>query len=153
MTVYDLSGLHQRIMCKFTPRLYRSCSIENMSIPFWQLTDFVKEPTYHEQMTRKEAEKKLKEHGGSRCFLTRYSDTNKANKISVMNRRVKNKFEHFEISRTKYALKDSDLEFKTVSEMLKYYQNHKISDTLGNIGVPVVYSEDTASKDSECSVA
>ena len=118
--------------------------------PHWQVKDFTNDPSYHEQLSKKEAEKKLKEQGGSvKCYLTRYSDTSKAHKLSVMHGRGKNQFEHFEISRAKYALIDNDMCFKTLSEMLEYYRKHRISNTLRNIGVPVVYSKYTASKDGE----
>ena len=121
-----------------------------MAIPMRQLKDFMNDPSFHEQMTKKEAEKKLKEHASSRCFLTRYSRTNMANKISVIHGKGKNKFEHFEVNKTKYALVNSDVKFNTVSEMLEYYQNNPISKTLSNIGVPLVYGRCNASKEGEC---
>ena len=71
-----------------------------------------------------------------------------ANKISVIRGKGKNKFEHFEVSKTKYALVNSDVEFNTVSEMLEYYQNHPISKTLSNIGVPLVRRN--ASEEGKC---
>ena len=127
---------------------FKYAASEKMAIPFWQVKDFMNEPSFHEQMTKKEAEKKLKEQGSRRkCYLTRYSETNKTYRLSVMYGRGKNKFEHYGISKTKYALVDSDKVLNTLSEMLEYYRRNRISNTLRNIGVPVVYSK---YKNSEC---
>jgi uncharacterized protein YkuJ len=115
----------------------RGQSDDNKAIPFWQVVEFMNEPSYHEQMTRKEAERELMKQGSSRCYLTRYSDKNKMFKLSVMHSRRKNKFEHFDISRTKYTLKDSDMEFDTLAKMLEHYRSHRISKTLRNIGISV----------------
>lgn len=36
-----------------------------------------------------------------------------------------------------YALKDSDMKFPKISEMLEYYRHNPISHRLSNIGEPV----------------
>jgi hypothetical protein len=55
-----------------------------------------------------------------------------------MHGRQRKEYEHFDLCRNKYALKDSDMEFDSISELLEYYQSHRISRTLGNIGIPVI---------------
>jgi hypothetical protein len=118
-----------------------------MTLPRWKILALANEPSYHGEMTKKEAEQELMAQGGSqRCYLTRFSSKHKTHKISAMHGRQRKEYEHFDLCRNKYALKDSDMEFDSISELLEYYQSHRISRTLGNIGIPVIF-RDSCGKD------
>ena len=99
-------------------------------------------------MTKKDAERTLKQQSGNRCYLTRYSEGRRAYRLSVMERVSSSKqiVKHFKFTITYqssdenvYALKGNDKKFPKVSEMLQYFRNSAVSHQLSNIGVPVVY--------------
>lgn len=126
----------------------RKPSKYSKSVPSWELKDLRDEPSYHWALDREEAETKIQNHHGKRCYLTRYCEESRMFLLSVMERRKNSDpvFEHFQFiikrkrrKKTRYTLEGSDVKFPKVSEMLEYYHSNPVSHHFSNIGVPVLY--------------
>ncbi len=107
-------------------------------------------PSYHEQITGKEAEKRLQrctEHG----YLTRYSKINQYYVLSVCRKTVSGAtLKHFRIvfknngHCKEYQIGEkTEKTFQSLLEMLNYYEKNRIDPALNNIGQPVTEDEYT----------
>lgn len=101
-------------------------------------------------MTGIEAEKILKEHGGT-CHLTRYSESNKKYMLSVIQRLVDHDqddftLQHYELNirksvkngrKIKIEIEECDEQFDSLSALLSYYKKNAVDHDISSIGVMV----------------
>lgn len=101
--------------------------------------------SYHQSITREEAEKRLKKCGGH-CYLTRFSRTNEKYILSVYQEKPTKTIEHYKITIHECVrLEDKGKSFSNIAELLTFYENNRVSPAFKNIGQ--CYSEDEYERD------
>ncbi len=113
------------------------------------------DPSYHEEITGKEAEKRLKlctDHG----YLTRHSNKNQHYILSVCKKTADDYVcKHLPIvfkndgARKEYRIGEKGKAFNGLQEMLRFYERYRIDPALTSIGVCVTESEYTRKKEEE----
>lgn len=87
----------------------------------------------------REAEIMLKQRGGN-CYLIRYSKVHHVFVLSVLSREPFVSSKHYGIDFTtkrnqnEYKIAGKAIKFGTISELLVYYENHRISPETHSIG-------------------
>ncbi len=102
---------------------------------------------YHHTITAKEAEERLKRRG-SHCYLTRYSNTNGCYILSIYQSTPTTTVKHFKIDKSrdgKFKIKNKQMEFDSIEELLAHYEEHTIDPAFKNIGRK--YTEDEYAQD------
>ena len=105
--------------------------------------------SYHQAITGKEAEKRLKKCG-SHCYLTRYSENRKRYMLTVYQKKPTYVMKHFEIffehleAHKVYKIDGKDQEFDGIGAMLHHYENSRIDPALKNIGRSVSENDYTS---------
>ena len=93
-------------------------------------------------MNKSKAETRLQQEDHS-CFLTRYSPASKTYKLSVMKKRKVKKpfFKHYKLivmvngsNQARYQVEAGKMEFKSISDLLQFYQSNAIDHEVENIG-------------------
>jgi len=99
---------------------------------------FPNHPSYHGPITGEEAKRQLQLQNGQ-CFLFRYSEAKKKYLISVKEC-DENEVTHIRVEIDKdmpsYQLEGTQKPFKSLGELIKYYQKNPLSPTLRGIGEP-----------------
>ena len=100
---------------------------------------------YHHIISTREAQKRLKQRGGS-CYLTRYSRRKQSYILSIYKSNPTKTFKHLIIDKDRghkgeqFKIRDKDIVFNTIEEMLTYYEKNAIDPDFKNIGRK--YTED-----------
>lgn len=105
---------------------------------------------YHHIISQNEAERRLRQNGG-RCYLTRYSNTNKCYILSISQTAPTSTIRHFIIDKEKDGvcrIRGKQKEFGSIEELLAYYEENAIDPALRNIGKK--YTEEDYTKDQKC---
>jgi hypothetical protein len=109
---------------------------------------------YHQAITGREAEKRLRKNGGH-CYLTRYSKFQKCYILSIHKAQKHSRpvIEHFKIiieGDGKHKIDGKDKTFDGIKELLEYYEGNRIDPALKSIGQP--YTEDAHLRSRKCKV-
>ena len=108
---------------------------------------------YHHNISKREAERRLKQRGG-RCYLTRYSETNKCYILSISQTAPTNTIRHFYIDKEKgdvYKIRGKQKDFTSIEDLLAYYESHAIDPAFSNIGRR--YAEEEYTRQQCCIIA
>lgn len=116
------------------------------AVPEYLLMD--EHSSYHNQISKKEAKKRLKSCGKNVCYLTRFSSSGRCYRLTVYNKEIRNEIREFEIiiqrDDRQHNLRGKDMKFATIKELLEYYENNRIDPSLPNIGEHFEYAEYSA---------
>lgn len=110
----------------------------------------VEHKSYHNVITGEEAEQRLIKHCETRCYLTRFSQRQGHNILTVCDlvprgETVEYKMKHFIIKfkehgiEQKYWIHEKSV-FTSIDELLQFYENHRIHPGLSNIGKCLVHN-------------
>ena len=96
-------------------------------------------PSYHGKISGKEAEQRLSENSEGNCYLTRYSENNKSYAVAAkisQNGMVQPVHLVLEIDSedSSYSLEGSGKPFRTINELLKYYEQNPFNEEIRSIG-------------------
>lgn len=92
--------------------------------------------SFHGPMDEKEAEMRLREHGGD-CFLTRYSEAKEVYMLSVM---ASGEKIELQVDATKskslpqFSIEGREESFRSMVVLLDYYQKNSVSQNIPSIG-------------------
>lgn len=115
-------------------------------IPVEEASMLEEHSSYHQSITGKEAEKRLKQHGGH-CYLTRYSEAKRCYILSVYQKSPTYAMKHFKIVidySGKKSIEKKQQKFDTIGELLTHYENSRLDPAFRNIGER--YTEDDYAK-------
>ena len=92
--------------------------------------------SYHQTISAKEAEQRLKKCGGDRCYLTRYCDVEKNYVLSVRQKIPTRVIKHFkiEVQNGKCNIHDNTDVFDDISQMLQHYEHNRLDNDFETIG-------------------
>ena len=119
------------------------CSNHSFGVPVWQREIFMNSPSFHGAMTKKEAELTLENHGGNRCYLTRYCTIKKSYYLSVMTKQEEQyKHDHFVLKVEHYSphninIEGTEKQFNKISDLLEFYESNPVNFEVSNIGIEV----------------
>lgn len=123
------SSLHHSLVLAVTPP-------EKISVAAPTMTRLIDDhPSYHGAVTHKEAEARLRKHGGN-CYLTRYSTGRNTFVLSVM--KSNENIRHFDVNITTETceINGTNLPFSDIFQLLVFYAKatSQIDDETGSIG-------------------
>ena len=99
-------------------------------------------PSYHQVITRDEAERRLRQHG-SHCYLIRYTESQLCYVLSVyQHQRPKDTIQHFKIIFRENGGKEisgTGMTFSNIQSLLEHYEQNRLNYNFKNIGQ--AYSE------------
>ena len=96
-------------------------------------------PSYHEIISGKEAERRLTENSEGNCYLTRYSESEEKYVVSaIVSHRGMREPVHFVLEidseAPSYSFKGSEKIFRTIDELLTYYEQYPLNEEIRSIG-------------------
>ena len=100
---------------------------------------------YHHEITGKEAERRLKKHGGH-CYLTRHSESLDCYVLSIFKKQksIPPTKKHYKITIKddgRIAIEGKERDFADIEELLQYYQANPIDPALSSIGCEYTEAE------------
>ena len=94
-------------------------------------------PSYHQVITRDEAERRLRQRGG-RCYLTRYTEKHKSYVLSVYeHRRPQDSIQHFKLAfkeEGRMQVGGTGMIFDNIQSLLEHYEQNRLNYNFKNIG-------------------
>jgi len=108
--------------------------------------------SYHGELSSNEAERRLLDTSGplegSNCYLTRYSNTNDSYSVSaVVHPKGSQKLVHLKLSidtdQNCYDLEGSQKRFRTLDELLNYFEQNPLSSDIRALGTPCLPPDTT----------
>ena len=92
--------------------------------------------SYHQRISAKEAERRLKMYGGNRCYLTRFSQAHNHYVLSVRQKIPTQEIEHYgiDIRDGKYKIQGKEDVFNDITQMFEHYEQKRLDPAFKNIG-------------------
>ena len=96
-------------------------------------------PSYHGKISGKEAERRLTEHSEGNCYLTRFSEHNESYAVSAIishygTRELVHLVLDIDSEASSYSFERSGKVFRTIEELLSYYQHNPLNEEIRSIG-------------------
>ena len=125
-----------------------------LMIPVEETSMLEEHSSYHQSISGKEAERRLKRHGGL-CYLTRYSEAKRSYILTVYQKSPTYAMKHFKIMidcNGKKSIEKKQMKFDTVGELLTHYESTRLDPAFRTIGERFTEDDYIDSRKRKCNI-